>query len=79
MYHERVVGRSRDMAKAKAEKAKAAEKTPVPTEDSEMYARRYLEEAARIMHNEAAMLSGPRYESAVQSVARTFETLRSAR
>jgi hypothetical protein len=44
-------------------------------------ARRFLDEAAKIMvkHGEAPMLKGKRYESAVRSIARTFETLDTAR
>ena len=48
---------------------------------AETDARRLLEEAAKIMgkHGEAPKLKGKRYEMAVQSIARTFETVESAR
>ncbi len=51
------------------------------TTTPEMDARRFLDEAAKIMgkHGEAPKLKGKRYELAVQSIARTFETLDSAR
>ena len=47
------------------------------TKKSETIAKRYLREQAKIMnkYGESPKLSGKRYDSAVQSIARTFETI----
>lgn len=69
------------MTTKRAIKAETPRKRAATPSEAELYARRYLEDAARIMRtsDEAPMLSGKRYESAVRSIARTFETVRSAR